>query len=133
MYELSVHTYKFSVHLYKFKVQVYNIMSLMHYLYNGSSALCDRDLCKEEGGLLLPIDPGRYESDWICSCCQTITAHTEVQRIEDTYVAQFKNLPQGDLNAYYRFLNELGENLEFCIRISFICHKVRDFTLVTTW
>ena len=76
---------------------------------DGSSALCDRELCKQEGGLLLPIDPGKYEADWICSCCQTITPHTEVQRLEDTYVAQFKNLPQGDLNAYYRFLNELGE------------------------
>ena len=109
-------------------------MSLTHSLYNVSSALCDRDLCKEEGGLLLPIDPARYESDWICSCCQTITAHTEVQRIEDTYVAQFKNLPQGDLNAYYRFLNELGENLKLYISLSFnICLKVRDFTPVTTW
>ena len=29
--------------------------------------------------------------------------------MEDKYVAQFKNLPQGDLNAYYRFLNELGK------------------------
>ena len=25
------------------------------------------------------------------------------------YPAQFKHLPQGDLTAYYRFLNELGE------------------------
>ena len=78
-----------------------------------SSALCDRAQCKEEGGLLLPIDPGRYEGDWICSCCQTITSHTEVQRMEDTYVAQFKNLPQGDLTAYYRFLNELGKRRMF--------------------
>ena len=27
-------------------------------------------------------------------------------------MAQFKNLPQGDLTAYYRFLNELGIKME---------------------
>ena len=77
----------------------------------GSSALCDRAQCKEEGGLLLPIDPARYQGDWICSCCQAITAHTEVQGLEDKYVDQFKKLPQGDLTAYYRFLNELGKRI----------------------
>lgn len=29
--------------------------------------------------------------------------------MEDIYVEKFKDLPQGDLTAYYRFLNELGE------------------------
>ena len=91
-----------------------------------SSALCDRAGCKEEGGLLLPIDPSQYQAgdtlqsllfflifftkcpiynpnlcciplqnihpwsqgDWICSCCQTITTHSQVQSIEDQYVAQ---------------------------------------------
>ena len=33
----------------------------------------------------------------------------KVQKIEDNYVEKFKELPQGDLTAYYRFLNELGD------------------------
>ena len=108
---------------------------LMTHVCAASSALCDRAQCKEEGGLLLPIDPGRYEGDWICSCCQTITSHTEVQRMEDKYVAQFKNLPQGDLTAYYRFLNELGKRGECLIshhvNIIFCCQE-SGFTRLTT-
>ena len=29
--------------------------------------------------------------------------------MEDKYVDKFRDLPQGDLTAYYRFLNELGD------------------------
>jgi len=74
-----------------------------------SSALCDQDECKERGGLLLPIDPSNYLSDWLCTSCQIITKHDEVQKIEDKYVEKFRELPQGNLTAYYRFLNELGD------------------------
>eukprot|EP00092_Neocalanus_flemingeri_P001056 GFUD01001126.1.p1 GENE.GFUD01001126.1~~GFUD01001126.1.p1 ORF type:complete len:653 (+),score=128.14 GFUD01001126.1:144-2102(+) len=73
-----------------------------------SSALCDREECKERGGLLLPVDPIN-RTDWICSACQTRKSQAEVEEIEENYIAKFKELPQGDLNGYYKFLNELGD------------------------
>jgi len=73
-----------------------------------SSALCHQEECKESGGLLLPVDPAS-RSDWICSSCQELTSNTKVQEIEEKYILKFKELPQGDLNEYYRFLNELGD------------------------
>ena len=48
-------------------------------------------------------------SDWICSSCQSITSNAKVEEIEDSYIERFKELPQGDLNEYYKFLNELGD------------------------
>ena len=73
-----------------------------------SSALCDREECRDSGGLLLPVDP-MSRSDWICSSCQSITSNAKVEEIEDSYIERFKELPQGDLNEYYKFLNELGD------------------------
>ena len=74
-----------------------------------SSALCDGQTCSEEGGLMLPINPRDISSDWICTSCQVITSRENVEAIEDKYIERFSLLSQGDLTAYYRFLNELGE------------------------
>ena len=74
-----------------------------------SSALCDGRSCSEQGGLLLPIDPRLEASDWICTSCQAITSRADIEAIEDKYIEKFSLLSQGDLTAYYRFLNELGE------------------------
>merc|ERR1711874_424684 len=73
-----------------------------------SSAPCDGEQCRDRGGLILPVDPVS-RSDWICSSCQTITSNARVEEIEEKYINKFKELPQGDLNEYYKFLNELGE------------------------
>jgi len=73
-----------------------------------SSALCDQPECRERGGLLLPLDPVN-RSEWICSSCQTIMSQVKVEEIEEKYITKFRELPQGDLNEYYRFLNELGD------------------------
>ena len=53
--------------------------SLFVHLYHFSSALCDQAVCSEEGGLLLPIDPGNHLSDWLCTSCQNITKCDEVK------------------------------------------------------
>jgi len=74
-----------------------------------SSALCDLETCRDQGGLLLPVDPQFVGTDWICSSCQTISSSASVESLEESYVAAFQSLPQGDLTAYYRFLNQLGD------------------------
>jgi len=73
-----------------------------------SSALCDQETCRVRGGLLLPVDPIN-RSDWICSSCQRMTPQSKVEEVEEKYIAKFKELSQGDLNGYYKFLNELGD------------------------
>ena len=75
-----------------------------------SSALCNEEKCEEQGGLLLPIDPSNYQSDWICTSCQLITKYPDVQKIEDNYTEKFRDLPQGDLTAYYRLLTFCKKN-----------------------
>jgi len=74
-----------------------------------SSALCPKTECREQGGLLLPVDPQTLATDWICSSCQELTKSTSVEGLEESYVHRFSRMPKGDLNSYYRFLNELGE------------------------
>jgi len=74
-----------------------------------SSALCPEDGCREEGGLLLPVDPMALGTDWICSSCQKLTKSCEIEELEESFVSRFCKMPKGDLNCYYRFLNELGE------------------------
>lgn len=74
-----------------------------------SSALCPEEGCREEGGLLLPVDPTALGTDWICSSCQKLTKSREIEELEESFVSRFCKMPKGDLNCYYRFLNELGE------------------------
>ena len=56
-----------------------------------STILCPDETC--QNGLITPVNPMDYETDWQCNKCQTMMGRDQVARLEKEYEVKVEELP----------------------------------------